>query len=130
MPRKIEYCSACHSSEDFAHSFFGDGGHESAYSAKLKNDIKQDWEYDLGGIEVALKEIKDFRYDLAEFLKTTACCLRRSYEKNLVHCDLHIQSTTSDDITYDIEFYGIIDEEKEIQNQKSNESTTLESILL
>ena len=31
--------------------------------------IRQDWEYDLIGNKVALKEIKDSRYDMAEFLK-------------------------------------------------------------
>ena len=56
----------------------GDSSHGSVNSAKLKNGIKeiwnftkQDWEYDLIGIDnkVALKEIKDSRYDIAEFLK-------------------------------------------------------------
>ncbi|RHZ84183.1 hypothetical protein Glove_84g132 [Diversispora epigaea] len=53
-----------------------DGGHGSVYSAKLDNGtkwnwnfIKQDWEYCSIGIKVALKEIKDSRYDIAEFLK-------------------------------------------------------------
>ncbi|RHZ44139.1 hypothetical protein Glove_756g27 [Diversispora epigaea] len=53
-----------------------DGGHGSVYSAKLENGIKwnwnfikQDWEYNLIGVKVALKEIKDSRYDIAEFLK-------------------------------------------------------------
>ncbi|RHZ84237.1 hypothetical protein Glove_84g41 [Diversispora epigaea] len=53
-----------------------DGGHGSVNSAKLENGIKanwnfikQDWEFDLIGAKVALKEIKDFRYDIAEFLK-------------------------------------------------------------
>ncbi|RHZ84190.1 hypothetical protein Glove_84g148 [Diversispora epigaea] len=48
----------------------------SVYSAELKNGIKsnwnfikQDWEYDLIGKKVALKEIKDSRYDIAEFFK-------------------------------------------------------------
>ncbi|RHZ44142.1 hypothetical protein Glove_756g21 [Diversispora epigaea] len=53
-----------------------DGGHGSVYSAKLENGIKmmwnfikQDWEYHLIGYKVALKEIKDSRFDIAEFLK-------------------------------------------------------------
>ncbi|CAG8797930.1 2858_t:CDS:2, partial [Dentiscutata erythropus] len=53
-----------------------DGGHGSVYSAKLENGIKwnwnfiqQDWEYDLIGHKVALKEIKDSRYDIVRFLK-------------------------------------------------------------
>ena len=53
-----------------------DGGHGSVCSAKLKNGIKgnwnfinQDWEYDLIDYKIALKEIKDSRYDIAEFLK-------------------------------------------------------------
>ncbi|CAG8569738.1 3645_t:CDS:2 [Diversispora eburnea] len=53
-----------------------DGGHGSVNSAKLKNGIKwnwnfikKDWEYVLIGYKVALKEIKDSRYDIVEFLK-------------------------------------------------------------
>ncbi|RHZ84204.1 hypothetical protein Glove_84g82 [Diversispora epigaea] len=53
-----------------------DGGRGSVYSAKLENGIKwkwdfieQDWGYDLIGGKVALKEIKDSRYDIAEFFK-------------------------------------------------------------
>ncbi|RHZ84285.1 hypothetical protein Glove_84g2 [Diversispora epigaea] len=53
-----------------------DGGYGSVCSAKLENGIKrdwnfikQDWEYELIGCKVALKEIKDSRYDIAEFLK-------------------------------------------------------------
>ncbi|RHZ84284.1 hypothetical protein Glove_84g3 [Diversispora epigaea] len=53
-----------------------DGGYGSVYSAKLENGMKmdwnfnrQDWEYDLIDYKVALKEIKDSRYDMAEFLK-------------------------------------------------------------
>ncbi|RHZ84219.1 hypothetical protein Glove_84g121 [Diversispora epigaea] len=53
-----------------------DGGRGSVYSAKLENGIKrkwnfikQDWRYDLIGDKVALKEIKDSRYDIAEFFK-------------------------------------------------------------
>ncbi|RHZ84287.1 hypothetical protein Glove_84g4 [Diversispora epigaea] len=58
-----------------------DGGHGSVYSAKLENGIKrdwnfikQDWEYKLIGHKVALKEIKDSRIVIVEFLKaiTTA----------------------------------------------------------
>ncbi|CAG8581445.1 7928_t:CDS:2 [Diversispora eburnea] len=51
-------------------------GHGSVYSAKLKNGIKknwnfikQNWDYRSIGREVALKEIKDSRYDIIEFLK-------------------------------------------------------------
>src|SRR6185369_42926 len=50
-----------------------DGGNGSVYSAELKNGIKwymnfntRDWEYELIGYEVALKEIKDSRYDIVE----------------------------------------------------------------
>ncbi|RHZ84202.1 hypothetical protein Glove_84g113 [Diversispora epigaea] len=53
-----------------------DSGHGSVYSAKLKNGIKgnwnfieQDWKYYLIGEKVALKEIKDSRYDIAKFLR-------------------------------------------------------------
>ncbi|RHZ73032.1 hypothetical protein Glove_233g21 [Diversispora epigaea] len=53
-----------------------DGGHGSAYSAELKNGIKcywnfinQNWVYRLIGYEVALKEIKDSRFDIVKFLK-------------------------------------------------------------
>ncbi|RHZ78826.1 hypothetical protein Glove_155g3 [Diversispora epigaea] len=53
-----------------------DGGHGPVYSAKLKNGIKwywnfinQNWEYHLIGREVALKEIKDSRFDIVEFLR-------------------------------------------------------------
>ncbi|RHZ78820.1 hypothetical protein Glove_155g9 [Diversispora epigaea] len=53
-----------------------DGGHGSVYSAQLKNGIKyywnfntRDWKYQFIGYEVALKEIKDFRFDLVEFLE-------------------------------------------------------------
>ncbi|RHZ83952.1 hypothetical protein Glove_86g86 [Diversispora epigaea] len=53
-----------------------EGGNGSVYSAKLENGIKwnwnfinQNWEYCLIGYEVALKEIKDSRYDIVEFLK-------------------------------------------------------------
>ncbi|RHZ78878.1 hypothetical protein Glove_155g64 [Diversispora epigaea] len=53
-------------------------GRGSVYSAKLENGIKlfwnsinQDWEYHLIGKKVALKEIKDSRYDIVEFLKAT-----------------------------------------------------------
>ncbi|RHZ44154.1 hypothetical protein Glove_756g33 [Diversispora epigaea] len=52
------------------------GGHGSVYSAKLENGIKwnwnfikRDWEYDLIDYKVALKEIKDSRFDIVEFLK-------------------------------------------------------------
>ncbi|RHZ78824.1 hypothetical protein Glove_155g5 [Diversispora epigaea] len=52
-----------------------DGGHGSVYSAKIKNGIKwqwnfikQDWEYRFSS-NIALKEIKNSRYDIAEFLK-------------------------------------------------------------
>ncbi|RHZ44156.1 hypothetical protein Glove_756g31 [Diversispora epigaea] len=55
-----------------------DGGHGSVYSAKLEsgikwnwNFIKRDWDYGLIGYEVALKEIKDSRYDIIEFLKVS-----------------------------------------------------------
>ncbi|RHZ84265.1 hypothetical protein Glove_84g48 [Diversispora epigaea] len=55
-----------------------DGGHGSVYSAKLENGIKshwnfieQDWKYSLIGYKVALKEIKDSRFDIAEFLEVT-----------------------------------------------------------
>ncbi|RHZ48180.1 hypothetical protein Glove_557g1 [Diversispora epigaea] len=55
-----------------------DGGHGSVYSAKLKNGIKrrwnfntQDWEYEFIGNGVALKEIKDSRFDIVEFLKVS-----------------------------------------------------------
>ncbi|RHZ78863.1 hypothetical protein Glove_155g14 [Diversispora epigaea] len=53
-----------------------DGGHGSVYSAELQNGIKwywnfntRDWEYEFIGYEVALKEIKDSRFDIVEFLK-------------------------------------------------------------
>ncbi|RHZ84222.1 hypothetical protein Glove_84g126 [Diversispora epigaea] len=53
-----------------------DGGHGSVYSAKIENGIKwrwnfikQDWENHFTSPEIALKEIKDSRYDIAEFLK-------------------------------------------------------------
>ncbi|RHZ78822.1 hypothetical protein Glove_155g7 [Diversispora epigaea] len=53
-----------------------DGGHGSVYSAELKNGIKwywnfntRDWEYEFIGCKVALKEIKDSRFDIVEFLK-------------------------------------------------------------
>ncbi|RHZ84196.1 hypothetical protein Glove_84g52 [Diversispora epigaea] len=53
-----------------------DGGHGSVYSAKLENGIKGDWDfikqnwrYYLIGEKVALKEIKDSRFDMAEFFK-------------------------------------------------------------
>ncbi|RHZ78841.1 hypothetical protein Glove_155g105 [Diversispora epigaea] len=53
-----------------------DGGHGSVYSAKLENGIKenwnfikQDWEYNLMGHKVALKEIKDSRIVIVQFLK-------------------------------------------------------------
>ncbi|RHZ79782.1 hypothetical protein Glove_141g29 [Diversispora epigaea] len=52
-----------------------DGGHGSLHSAKLENGIKwkwnfinQDWRYDLIGYKVALKEIKDSKYDIFGFL--------------------------------------------------------------
>ncbi|RHZ83962.1 hypothetical protein Glove_86g75 [Diversispora epigaea] len=55
-----------------------DGGQGSVYSAEIENGIKrqwnfvkQDWEYDLIGNKVALKEIKDSRYDMVGFLKMT-----------------------------------------------------------
>ncbi|RHZ84038.1 hypothetical protein Glove_86g125 [Diversispora epigaea] len=55
-----------------------DGGHGSVYSAELENGIKWywdfntlDWECDLIGYKVALKEMKDSSYDVAEFLKVT-----------------------------------------------------------
>ncbi|RHZ86642.1 hypothetical protein Glove_48g83 [Diversispora epigaea] len=93
--KKIKYCPAGHSSEDFAYSqpkfrslhwipydnfqninHIADGGHGSVYSAKLKNGIKKDWdflsqnwEYRLLGRNVALKEIKNSRHDMVEFLK-------------------------------------------------------------
>ncbi|RHZ69653.1 hypothetical protein Glove_281g32 [Diversispora epigaea] len=64
---KIKYCPREH---------IEDGCHGSVYSAKLENGIKwkwhvikQDWEYDFIGFKVSLKEIKDSRYDIAEFLK-------------------------------------------------------------
>ncbi|RHZ81719.1 hypothetical protein Glove_117g393 [Diversispora epigaea] len=57
-------------------NYIADGGHEFMYSAKLKNGIKlhwnfirQNWGYHLIGRKVALKEIKDSRYDIVEFLK-------------------------------------------------------------
>ncbi|RHZ85763.1 hypothetical protein Glove_60g146 [Diversispora epigaea] len=53
-----------------------DGGYGSVHSAKLKggikqnwNFIKQDWDYRLIDKKFALKEIKDSRYDIAEFLE-------------------------------------------------------------
>ncbi|RHZ78914.1 hypothetical protein Glove_155g121 [Diversispora epigaea] len=53
-----------------------DGGHGSVYSAEIENGIKskwnfhkKDWKYDLIGKKVALKEIKDSRFDIVEFLK-------------------------------------------------------------
>ncbi|RHZ44146.1 hypothetical protein Glove_756g19 [Diversispora epigaea] len=53
-----------------------DGSHGSVYSAKLENGIKEnwnfikrDWKYHSIGCKVALKEIKDSRYDIVEFLK-------------------------------------------------------------
>ncbi|RHZ44138.1 hypothetical protein Glove_756g24 [Diversispora epigaea] len=53
-----------------------DGIHGSVYSAKLENGIKRswnfikkDWKYNSVGKKVALKEIKDSRYDIVEFLK-------------------------------------------------------------
>ena len=53
-----------------------DGGYGSVHSAKLENGIKlhwnfikQDWKYEPMGHKVALKEIKDSRYDITEFLK-------------------------------------------------------------
>ncbi|RHZ84258.1 hypothetical protein Glove_84g142 [Diversispora epigaea] len=56
--------------------YIADGGRGSVHSAELKNGIKwrwnfikQDWENHFISSEFALKEIKDSRYDLAEFLK-------------------------------------------------------------
>ncbi|RHZ84249.1 hypothetical protein Glove_84g102 [Diversispora epigaea] len=56
--------------------YIADGDHGSVYSAKLENGIKWDWnfvkknwEYHSIGKKVALKEIKDSRYDIAEFLE-------------------------------------------------------------
>ncbi|RHZ84244.1 hypothetical protein Glove_84g10 [Diversispora epigaea] len=53
-----------------------DGGHGSVYSAEIENGIKskwnfikQDWEYELIGCKVALKEIKNSRFDIVELLK-------------------------------------------------------------
>ncbi|RHZ78832.1 hypothetical protein Glove_155g70 [Diversispora epigaea] len=71
-----------------------DGGRGSMYSADFErikrswNFIKQDWKYDLIGEKVALKEIKDSRYDIAEFFKVI---------------------TSVDDFAYDYiaEYYGI-----------------------
>ncbi|CAG8537326.1 18_t:CDS:2 [Diversispora eburnea] len=64
-----------------------DGGYGSVNSAKLGqgvkwnwNFIKQDWEYDLIGRKVALKEIKDSRYDIVEFLKVIMTINDNSYD--------------------------------------------------
>ncbi|RHZ44155.1 hypothetical protein Glove_756g30 [Diversispora epigaea] len=64
-----------------------DGGHGSVYSAKLENGIKwnwnfikQDWEYHLVGYKVALKEIKDSRFDIVEFLKVIKTINYYDYE--------------------------------------------------
>ncbi|RHZ78833.1 hypothetical protein Glove_155g73 [Diversispora epigaea] len=53
-----------------------DGGHGSVNSAKLEdgikwdwNFVKQEWEYHLIGDTVALKEIKDSRFDMVGFLR-------------------------------------------------------------
>ncbi|RHZ84270.1 hypothetical protein Glove_84g134 [Diversispora epigaea] len=92
---KIIYCSVGHSSEDFAYSDYQnsiysdkryknvlsmnlklDSGNKSAYSAELEKGtkwywdfIEHDWKYYSISCKVALKEIKDFRYDIIEFLK-------------------------------------------------------------
>ncbi|RHZ84182.1 hypothetical protein Glove_84g133 [Diversispora epigaea] len=56
--------------------YIADGARGSVHSAELKkgikwlwNFIKQDWENHFISSEIALKEIKDSRYDIAEFLK-------------------------------------------------------------
>ncbi|CAG8514061.1 7851_t:CDS:2 [Diversispora eburnea] len=50
---KIKYCPAGHSSEDISSSYYQNFN----------------WENDLIGCKVTLKEIKDSRYDIVEFLK-------------------------------------------------------------
>ncbi|RHZ83958.1 hypothetical protein Glove_86g216 [Diversispora epigaea] len=64
-----------------------DGGHGSVYSTKLDNGIKlnwnfikQDWKYYLIGCIVALKEIKDSRFDMVEFLKVMKTVNEHEYE--------------------------------------------------
>jgi hypothetical protein len=59
-----------------------DSGQGSVYSNRLKNGIKwywnfieQDWKYELIGCKVALKEIKDLRYDIAELAKVVCLYL-------------------------------------------------------
>ncbi|RHZ48140.1 hypothetical protein Glove_557g56 [Diversispora epigaea] len=66
-----------------------DGGHGSVYSAKIENGIKrkwnfinQDWVYDFKGNKVALKEIKDSRYDIAEFCKAVTTVKNFNYSIN------------------------------------------------
>ncbi|RHZ84231.1 hypothetical protein Glove_84g46 [Diversispora epigaea] len=63
-----------------------DGGHGSVYSAKLENGIKshwnfieQDWKYNSIGVKVALKEIKDSRFDIVEFLKVMKIANKHEY---------------------------------------------------
>ncbi|RHZ84211.1 hypothetical protein Glove_84g38 [Diversispora epigaea] len=62
-----------------------DGGHGSVYSAEIENGIKwkwdfieQDWKYYLIG-KVALKEIKDSRLDVVEFLKVMKTANENEY---------------------------------------------------
>ncbi|CAG8608432.1 10510_t:CDS:2 [Diversispora eburnea] len=103
---KCSLCTKEHFIQEFK-TWSTDGRHASVYSAKLENGIKVDWnfikqgwEYRLIGRKVALKEIKDSRYDIAEFLKVVwwkskiqilsliASGLESLHEKNFVHCDL------------------------------------------
>ncbi|RHZ84195.1 hypothetical protein Glove_84g50 [Diversispora epigaea] len=63
-----------------------DGNHRSVYSAKLENGIKgdwsfikQDWSYYSKGCKVALKEIKDSRFDIVEFLKVMKTANENEY---------------------------------------------------
>ncbi|RHZ44137.1 hypothetical protein Glove_756g20 [Diversispora epigaea] len=73
--------------------YIADGGHGSMSSAKLKNgtitdsnSVRRYWSYYLIGHSVALKEIKDSRFDMVEFLKAVM---------------------TVDDIYFFAEYYGI-----------------------
>ncbi|RHZ75642.1 hypothetical protein Glove_212g141 [Diversispora epigaea] len=63
-----------------------DSSRGSVYSAELKNGrkecwnfLKQEWEYELIGHKVALKEITDSRYDIAGFLKMKSIYNHKGY---------------------------------------------------
>ncbi|RHZ82482.1 hypothetical protein Glove_109g166 [Diversispora epigaea] len=75
------------------------------YSARLKNYTMCNWdyEYEYRGY-VALKELKDYRYDILEFIKALESktewlrqiieSLHVIHENNLVHCDLHSRNVS------------------------------------